>query len=61
MSQGREIGEVMPDPPRSGKACVISAIGSDTQVSAISPAISLCDNEVYRKLAAKRQERQQRK
>jgi hypothetical protein len=39
----RFIGEVMPDPPRQGKAHLISAIGSDTQVSAIGAAISLGD------------------
>ena len=37
----RFIGEVLPDPPRQAKAHLISVIGGDTQISAISAAISL--------------------
>jgi hypothetical protein len=37
----RFIGEVLPDPPRQAKAHFISVIGGDTQISAISAAISL--------------------
>lgn len=39
----RFIGEVMPDPPRQAKAHLISVIGGDTQLAAISAAISLGD------------------
>jgi hypothetical protein len=39
----RFIGEVLPDPPRQAKAHLISVIGSDTQLSAVSAAISLGD------------------
>ncbi|HJT71555.1 MAG TPA: hypothetical protein VJ731_15250 [Terriglobales bacterium] len=39
----RFIGEVLPDPPRQAKAHFISVIGGDTQVSAISAAISMTD------------------
>ncbi|MGH9552724.1 MAG: hypothetical protein ACRD3W_25315, partial [Terriglobales bacterium] len=39
----RFIGEVLPDPPRQAKAHLISVIGGDTQISAISAAISLGD------------------
>ena len=39
----RFIGEVLPDPPRQAKAHVISVIGGDTQISAISAAISMAD------------------
>jgi hypothetical protein len=39
----RFIGEVLPDPPRQAKAHLISVIGGDTQVGAISAAISLGD------------------
>lgn len=39
----RFIGELLPDPPRQAKAHLISVIGGDTQVSAISVAISLGD------------------
>ena len=39
----RFIGEVLPDPPRQAKAHLISVIGSDTQVAAVSAAISLGD------------------
>ena len=39
----RFIGEVLPDPPRQAKAHLISVMGSDTQVAAISAAISLGD------------------
>jgi hypothetical protein len=39
----RFIGEVLPDPPRQAKAHLISIIGGDTQISAISAAISLSD------------------
>jgi hypothetical protein len=37
------IGEMLPDPPRQAKAHLISLIGGDTQISAISAAISLGD------------------
>lgn len=36
----RFIGEVLPDPPRQAKAHLISVVGSDTQIAAISCAIS---------------------
>ena len=39
----RFIGELLPDPPRQAKAHLISVIGSDTQISAISAAISMGD------------------
>jgi len=39
----RFIGEVVPDPPRQAKAHLISVIGGDTQISAISAAISMGD------------------
>ena len=39
----RFIGEVMPDPPRQAKAHLISVVGGDTQIAAISAAISLGD------------------
>ena len=39
----RFIGEVLPDPPRQATAHLISVIGGDTQVAAISAAISLGD------------------
>src|SRR5712672_992240 len=39
----RFIGEIMPDPPRQAKAHLISVIGGDTQISAVSAAISLGD------------------
>ena len=39
----RFIGEVMPDPPRQAKAHLISVIGGDTQIAAVSAAISLGD------------------
>ncbi|MGH9511364.1 MAG: hypothetical protein ACRD2U_04435 [Terriglobales bacterium] len=39
----RLIGEVLPDPPRQAKAHLISVVGGDTQISAISAAISLGD------------------
>jgi hypothetical protein len=39
----RFIGEVLPDPPRLAKAHLISVIGGDTQIAAISAAISLGD------------------
>jgi hypothetical protein len=35
------IGEVLPDAPRQVKAHLISVIGGDTQVAAVSAAISL--------------------
>jgi hypothetical protein len=37
----RFIGEVLPDPPRQARAHLISVFGSDTQIAAISAAISL--------------------
>ena len=39
----RFIGEVLPNPPRQAKAHLISVIGGDTQVAAVSAAISLGD------------------
>lgn len=39
----RFMGEVLPDPPRQAKTHLISVIGGDTQVAAISAAISLGD------------------
>ena len=39
----RFIGEILPDPPRQAKAHLISVIGGDTQISAISAAISMTD------------------
>jgi hypothetical protein len=39
----RFIGEILPDPPRQAKARLISVIGGDTQIAAISAAISLGD------------------
>jgi hypothetical protein len=39
----RFIGEALPDPPRQAKAHLISVIGGDTQISAVSAAISLGD------------------
>ena len=39
----RFIGELLPDTPRQAKAHLISVIGGDTQISAISAAISLGD------------------
>lgn len=37
----RFIGEFLPDPPRQAKAHLISIVGGDTQISAVSVAISL--------------------
>jgi hypothetical protein len=39
----RFIGEVLPDPPRQAKAHFISVVGGDTQISAISAAVSMAD------------------
>jgi hypothetical protein len=39
----RFIGEALPDPPRQAKAHLISVIGGDTQVAAVSAAISMGD------------------
>jgi len=39
----RFIGEMSPDPPRQAKAHLISVIGGDTQIAAVSAAISLGD------------------
>ena len=39
----RFIGEVLPDPPRQAKAHFLSVLGTDTQIAAISAAISLGD------------------
>ena len=39
----RFFGEVLPDPPRQAKAHLISVVGGDTQISAISAAISMSD------------------
>jgi hypothetical protein len=37
----RFIGELSPDPPRQAKAHLISVIGGDTQIAAVSAAISI--------------------
>jgi hypothetical protein len=39
----RFIGELLPDSPRQAKAHLISVIGGDTQIAAVSAAISLGD------------------
>jgi hypothetical protein len=39
----RFIGEALPDPPRQAKAHLISVVGGDTQIAAVSAAISLGD------------------
>jgi hypothetical protein len=39
----RFIGEVLPDPPRQAKGHFISVVGGDTQISAVSAAISMGD------------------
>jgi hypothetical protein len=39
----RFIGELMPDPPRQAKAHLLSVIGGDTQIAAVSAAISMGD------------------
>jgi len=39
----RYIGEMLADPPRQAKAHLISVIGGDTQIAAVSAAISLGD------------------
>lgn len=39
----RFIGELSPDPPRQAKAHLISVIGGDTQIAAISAAISMAE------------------
>lgn len=39
----RFIGELSPEPPRQAKAHLISVIGGDTQIAAISAAISMAD------------------
>ena len=39
----RFIGEVLPDPPRQAKPHLISVLGGDTQIAAVSAAISLGD------------------
>ena len=39
----RFMGELSPDPPRQGKAHLISVIGGDTQIAAVSAAISIAD------------------
>jgi hypothetical protein len=39
----RFVGELLPGPPRQAKAHLISVIGGDTQISAISAAISMTD------------------
>src|SRR6266436_7093576 len=39
----RFIGEVLSDPPRQARAHLISVVGGDTQISAISAAISMGD------------------
>jgi hypothetical protein len=39
----RFIGEMLPDPPHQAKAHLLSVIGGDTQIAAISAAISLGD------------------
>jgi hypothetical protein len=37
----RFIGEVLPDPPRQAKAHLVSVVGGDAQIAAVSAAISL--------------------
>jgi hypothetical protein len=37
----RFMGEVLPDPPRQAKAHLISVIGGDTQIAAVSAAVSM--------------------
>jgi hypothetical protein len=37
----RFIGEVLPDPPQQAKAHLISVVGGDTQIAAVSAAISM--------------------
>jgi hypothetical protein len=39
----RFMGELSPDPPRQGKAHLISVIGGDTEIAAVSAAISIAD------------------
>ncbi len=39
----RFIGELSPDPPRQGKAHLVSVIGGDTQIAAVSAAVSMGD------------------
>lgn len=39
----RFVGEMLPNPPRQAKAHLVSVIGGDTQISAISAAISVGD------------------
>jgi len=39
----RFVGEVLPDPPRQAKAHLISVVGSDTQIAAISTAVSMSE------------------
>ena len=39
----RFIGEMSPDPPRQAKAHLISVIGGDTQIAAISAAVSMAE------------------
>ena len=39
----RFIGEVFPDPPRQAKAHLISVVGGDTQISAVSAGVSIGD------------------
>jgi hypothetical protein len=39
----RFIGEVLPDPPRQAKAHLLSVIGGDTQIAAVSAAIAMGD------------------
>jgi hypothetical protein len=39
----RFVGELLPDPPRQAKAHLISVVGGDSQISAISAAISMTD------------------
>jgi hypothetical protein len=46
----RFIGELLPDPPRQGKAHLISVIGGATQIAAISAAISMADRSSFQRL-----------
>jgi hypothetical protein len=39
----RFVGEMLPDPPRQAKAQMISVVGGDTQISAVSAASSMAD------------------
>jgi hypothetical protein len=50
----RFIGEVLPDPPWHAKAHLISVIGGDTQIAAVSGAISMGDRFMVEAQASNR-------